>query len=85
MQGTQILARDLRWYAQGVREGPNYASDGYSHLMNFAVNGLAMGTEGSEIQLAAGGGKVTVTLDVAAMLDTTPDEIIRAIPYAEKP
>ena len=113
----------------GLREGRNYASDGFSHLMHFTVGGVAMGENGSELRLpkltaAAQQAhtvrichhtqklhthtemqarglvsdpltvgrcahvclcQVTVTLDAAAMLDTVPDEIIRAIPYSEKP
>lgn len=72
-------------WCQGLREGRNYASDGYSHLMEFSINGLAMGERGGELRLGDGGGRVKVALKAAAMLGTVPDEIIAATPFSEKP
>ena len=73
---------DYRDWADGIREGRNYVSDGMSHLIDFRVNGTEMGT--SEVALAAPAA-VHVTANVAALLDETADESIRKLPYDEKP
>ena len=62
------------WVA-GLREGRNYASDGKSHLIDFRVNGVEMGS-GKDVELPAAG-TVKVTAKVAAFLEETPDEAIR--------
>ena len=56
-----------KWLAS-VRSGRSYVSDGRSHLMDFRVNGVAVGTQNSEVQLAAAG-SAHVTLKTAAYLD----------------
>lgn len=66
-----------------LRDGRNYASDGKSHLIDFKVNDVEMGS-GKDIQLDSAG-KVTVTARVAAMLKPEPDESIRKLRYDEKP
>ena len=38
-------------WCDGVRDGRCYVSDGFSHLMDFAANGLEAGTRGSELRL----------------------------------
>ena len=63
------------WVA-GFRSGRSYASDGKSHLMDFRVNGRAVGVENSEVHLPEAG-TVTVTVRVAALLDQTPNEALR--------
>jgi hypothetical protein len=68
-----------RW-CQGIREGRCYVSDGRSHLFDFSVNGVELGTKGSEVQLDAAG-KVTVTARVSAMLPEKPDPSLK--PYSE--
>ena len=55
------------WVA-GIREGNNYVSDGKSHLLDFQVNGLAAGTNGSEVKLDKPA-TVRVAARVAARLD----------------
>ena len=75
---------DYRDWADGIREGRNYVSDGMSHLLEFRVNGTEMGAGASEVRLAAPG-VAHVTANVAALLDETPDESIRKLPYDEKP
>jgi len=37
--------------AQGIRQGRNYVADGKSHLLEFKVNSVAMGENGSEVKL----------------------------------
>ena len=55
-------------WVDGLRDGRSYVSDGKSHLLDFRVNGLLAGTQGSEVKL----GKqetVRVSTKVAARLD----------------
>lgn len=54
-------------WCEGVRAGRSYVSDGFGHLMNFTVNGLEAGTNGSELRLDRPG-RVAVTVQAAAML-----------------
>lgn len=71
-------------WVEGVRAGRSYVSDGKSHLLDFRVNGLLVGTKGSQIDLR-GPEKVRVTARVAARLAEQPDEAIRARPRTEAP
>lgn len=68
------LAGDLTYddWCQGVQDGNNYVSDGLSHLMNFQVEEVEVGTNGSEVRVE-GAQKVTVTLDVIARLPETSE------------
>jgi hypothetical protein len=67
-----------RKWVDAVRAGRSYVGDGRSHLMDLAVNGREVGTEGSEIQVAAGE-VARVSVKVAAWLDPTPDTALRAL------
>ena len=58
---------DFSTFADATRVGRSYVSDGRSHLMNFAVNGLVVGTNDSELTLS-GAQTVAVTAKVAAYL-----------------
>lgn len=69
-----------RW-CEGIRQGRNYVSDGRSHLIDFSVGGVELGTNGSELRLDAPEKKVTVTAKVSAMLPEKRDPAIR--PYAD--
>ena len=55
-------------WLEAVRSGRSYVSDGRSHLMDFRVNGVEVGTKNSEVQMAARG-NAHVTLKAAAYLD----------------
>ena len=55
-------------WLEAVRGGRSYVSDGRSHLMDFRVNGVEVGTHGGEVQMAAGG-NAHVTLKAAAYLE----------------
>ena len=61
-------------WCDGVREGRSYVSDGFSHLMDFTVNGLEAGTRGSELKLERPG-TVRASARVACLL---PDVPVRA-------
>jgi hypothetical protein len=74
-------------WAEGIKQGRSYVSDGKSHLMDFAVNGLGVGLKGSELKLTEPG-TVKVTARVAALLEPRPTEAtekIRKTPLNQKP
>ena len=71
-------------WVDGVRKGRSYVSDGKTHLMDFRVNGVEVGTGESEVALAHAG-TVKVTAKVAGLLPETPDEGIRKLPYDKQP
>jgi len=75
---------DYADWTQGIRQGRNYVSDGKSHLIDFRVNDVAMGSGSSELRLAKAG-PVRVTAQVAALLEDSPDENVRNQPYDHKP
>jgi hypothetical protein len=71
-------------WAQGIRDGRAYVSDGKSHLLDFRIDDRQLGTEGSELRLARPG-TVTVRAQVAARLEAKPDDVVRARPSDQKP
>jgi hypothetical protein len=71
-------------WCEGIRQGRNYVGDGKSHLLEFKVNGVALGEHDSEVHLNAPG-KVRVTAKVAALLNQTPNAELRQRPYSQKP
>jgi hypothetical protein len=75
-----------RW-CEGIKKGRCYVSDGKSHLLDFAVDGKAVGIEKSEVKLKSPG-KVKVSARVAALLEPKPTpetEKIRKTPLQAKP
>jgi len=73
-----------RKFIDAVKAGRNYVSDGKSHLMDFAVNGVEAGAGDSEIRLDRPG-RMKVTLKAAANLDVTPNDLIRNTSYDANP
>jgi hypothetical protein len=71
-------------WAEGIRTGRAYVTDGKSHLIDFRVGGVEVGTRGSELRLAKPG-PVRVTADVAARLPEQPDPKIGALPLRQAP
>ena len=64
-------------WVRGVQAGRSYVSDGSSHLMDFAVNGIVSGdAERSAVELN-GPETVRVTANVAALLDDEPRTVFR--------
>ena len=57
-----------RW-AEGIRDGRAYSTDGKSHLIGFAVNDVKMGVNGSELRLDKAS-TVKVTARAAARLES---------------
>ena len=72
-----------RW-AEGIRSGRAYVTDGKSHLIDFRVDGVDVGTRDSEVRLARPG-TVTVTAQVAARLPEQPDDALRQLPLDKTP
>jgi hypothetical protein len=58
-------------WLEALRAGRSYVSDGRSHLMDFSVNGVEVGTASSEVKLKEKG-MVHVTVKVTAHLDPSP-------------
>jgi hypothetical protein len=73
-----------RPFVEALRDGRSYVSDGKSHLVDFAVNGLATGTHGSELALKAPA-TLKVTAKVAALLDAVPEPEFRGLSPWQKP
>jgi hypothetical protein len=73
-----------RKWIDALRAGRNYVSDGKSHLIDFTVNGVALGTGESEVRLDRPG-RAKVTVKAAARLEPQPNEAIRQLRYDEKP
>ncbi|NIP97862.1 MAG: hypothetical protein GWO24_32310, partial [Akkermansiaceae bacterium] len=71
-------------WCEGIRQGRNYVGDGRSHLMEFQVDGVAMGEKESESNLQAPG-NVTATLKAAAYLNKTPIPGLQNRPADHKP
>lgn len=75
-----------RW-TEGIKLGRSYVSDGRSHLVDFQVNGVEVGTNGSEVRLDHPG-EVTIRAEAAAYLPAELTELGRAIrsrPLDQKP
>jgi hypothetical protein len=74
-------------WAEGIKRGRCYVSDGKSHLLDFTVNGLGVGLKNSEVRLDKAG-VVQVKAKVAALLEPKPTEEterIRKTPLPQKP
>lgn len=75
---------DYTDWVHGIRDGRNYVSDGKSHLIDFRVNDVEMGTGDSTLKLAEAG-TVRVTAKVAALLPVQPDDALRNRRPDQKP
>ncbi len=73
-----------RNWIEGVRDGRTYVGDGKSHLIDFQVNGVEVGTQGSEVRVEAGE-TIRVGVKAAALLDRFPDPKFHDLGYEEKP
>ncbi len=71
-------------WCQGISEGRNYVSEGHSHLMDFTLDGHALGDGDCEIALDAPR-KMKATVNAAALLPEQPVEGIRSLPVDQKP
>jgi hypothetical protein len=78
---------DFDAWAEGIKRGRCYVSDGKSHLMDFKVEDTPVGMRNSEVSLDKPG-TVTVKATVAALLEPKPTpetERIRNAPLNQKP
>ena len=75
---------DYDAWVRGVRDGRAYISDGRSHLLDFRVGGLEVGTRGSELRLERAQ-TVRVTARVAALLGATPGERVAGRRHDQTP
>lgn len=77
-----------RW-ADGIRDGRSYCSDGLTHLFDFTVDGLGVGetrVEGRPSVLPTAAGKsLPIAVKAAALLGETPNEAVRKTPLDVKP
>jgi len=77
-----------RW-ADGIRDGRSYCSDGLTHLFDFKINDLGVGEAGANDRpsvLAAEVGKpLQVSVNAAALLADVPNDAIRNLPLDQKP
>ncbi len=71
-------------WCEGVRLGRNYVGDGRSHLIDFAVGGVEVGTGDSEVRLGSPA-EVRAVAQVAAYLNEEPIPGIRGRGQHEKP
>ena len=71
-------------WCEGIRAGRNYVGDGRSHLIDFQVNNVQMGVEGSELRLTKPD-TVLVTAKVAARLNQEPIPGLAKRDYKQKP
>ncbi|HEY3936179.1 MAG TPA: CehA/McbA family metallohydrolase [Bryobacteraceae bacterium] len=77
-------ALTYRAWLDGLKKGRSYVSDGRAHLMDFRINGVEVGTHGSEAPLSSPG-TIHATVRVAALLDAIPHPEIQSLPYDKKP
>lgn len=73
-------AMDFTGWLASMRAGRSYVSDGKSHLMDFKADGLAVGTDSSELRLT-GPRRVHVGARVAAFLDPVPASDVTRRPH----
>jgi hypothetical protein len=68
-------------WAEGLKLGSTYTSDGKSHIINFKVNESELGKNGSELKLSKPS-NVSITAKVAAYLNETIDTTIKKLDIA---
>ncbi len=75
---------DYEAWCEGIRAGRNYVSDGFSHLLDFQADTVAMGVKGSELKLDAPR-PVRFQVRVASRLNTTPEGNIAQRKFTDHP
>jgi hypothetical protein len=71
-------------WIHGIQDGRCYVSDGFSHLIDFRANDIAVGENGSELRLNQPA-TVHLSAKVAARLNEQPENAIRNRPYSQQP
>ncbi len=85
--GRSYVKLDELTYAgwvEGIRKGAAYVSDGKSHLIDFAANGVALGSGQPDLRVDAGE-EVLVRVSATAMLPRLPDPRFDGLRSDEKP
>ena len=75
---------DYADWCEGIHRGRNYVGDGRSHLLDFTVNDVRMGENGSELRRSAAG-PVKVHVRAAALLNEKPSPERGRRRYQEQP
>ena len=75
---------DYDGWCQGIEEGRNYVSDGYSHLIDFKVNNIDLGSGAPDLHLDAPG-QISTEVKVAALLGKTPNKSISSRSTSQQP
>lgn len=65
-------------WVRGLKAGKSYASDGKSHIFDFAANGLEIGDNGSELELGEPA-KINVKAKVSAWLADKPNPDVKPL------
>jgi hypothetical protein len=77
-----------RW-ANGIRDGRSYCSEGLAHLYDFSVGGLGVGEPGADnrpsVLEAEAGKPLSIKVNAAAMLEEKPRDDIRSKALDQKP
>jgi len=73
-----------RGWIDGIRAGRSYVSDGKSHLIDFSVNGIEVGSGAGEVELNAGQ-LARIQVKAAAMLGEFPDPKFVNLRYDQQP
>ncbi|MFT5109582.1 MAG: hypothetical protein ACI9UA_005231 [Pseudoalteromonas tetraodonis] len=69
-------------WCQGIQAGRNYTGDGRSHLIDFTIDDIELGTKDSTVKLAAPG-RVKISAQIGAILN--PVRAFRIGDYNQKP
>jgi len=69
-KSDSLLSYDT--YVNAIKSGKSYVSEGGSHIINFSANGLEVGTNNSELDIASPG-QVKITAKIAAYLPEAQD------------
>lgn len=79
------LDKELNYseWIEGLKSGRSYVSEGKSHLMDFKVNDVEIGTNNSEVNLTHNS-KVKVTAKVSALLNEKADTTIKPLDYQKE-
>jgi hypothetical protein len=72
---------DYDAWCEGIRQGRTYVSEGKSHLIDFKVNDLGVGENGSELRLPAGG-QIKAVVRAAALLPEKPGPARGSLPWS---
>ena len=72
---------DYDSWCEGIRNGRSYVSEGKSHLIDFKVNDVAVGENGSELRLSKPG-TVRARVKVSALLGEKPGAKRGSLPWS---